>query len=376
MIYRCFAVLLALCMVCGAVATAVTEKQDFSELENRALTARLTFTWQDIRDGRFIERTEQYLAEQWAGRRVLLSIRSLTELSFGRRENNGVVWTGRYGLIASGTHLRADAAEQNANAMQAFVLKKEKNGESVSIMIAPMKADIAGVMCGGEALREDVWKIVNNKLKGADRLTKVLENATADGEEIFYRTDHHWNVRGAHIAYAEICNQLALTPYPVTAFEVQTIRDDFRGSLYSKSGMLWLGGETLTLWRYEGDGGYSVTLSDGEELMIGHYDMSFSAKKDGYSIWYGGNHGYMKIVEKYQTQREELVVIKDSFANSVLPFLALHYDLTVIDPRYIDPQDEQVLAALNQTNVLILCGMETIATDTSIARLLTNSGEK
>jgi hypothetical protein len=51
-------------------------------------------------------------------------------------------------------------------------------------------------------------------------------------------------------------------------------------------------------------------------------------------------------------------VIKDSFANSLLPFLAQHYRITAVDPRYYTGKLQPLLQ--NADTVLALCGMQTL----------------
>ena len=65
---------------------------------------------------------------------------------------------------------------------------------------------------------------------------------------------------------------------------------------------------------------------------------------------------------------KELLVLKDSFANSIIPFLVEHYEkVHVIDPRfYKDDIIEYVKEHKNLKDVLILYNMNTIDTDLGI----------
>ena len=57
------------------------------------------------------------------------------------------------------------------------------------------------------------------------------------------------------------------------------------------------------------------------------------------------------------------MLIKDSFANSAIPFLALHFDIDVIDPRYISAPLGETVNTDEYDKILILCGADTLATD-------------
>ena len=59
-----------------------------------------------------------------------------------------------------------------------------------------------------------------------------------------------------------------------------------------------------------------------------------------------------------------MLLIKDSFANSLAPFLAIHYDIEMIDPRYADVS---LLASLPSPEsfdaILLLCSAHTLASE-------------
>ena len=60
--------------------------------------------------------------------------------------------------------------------------------------------------------------------------------------------------------------------------------------------------------------------------------MLFRSNK--YAFFMGGDLPYIKLQTQAQTGRR-LAVIKDSYANTIIPFLTAHYDeIYVIDPRH------------------------------------------
>ena len=66
-----------------------------------------------------------------------------------------------------------------------------------------------------------------------------------------------------------------------------------------------------------------------------------------------------------------MLLIKDSFANSILPFLALHYDIEMVDPRYASPTlVKELLESAEFDAILILCSKGTLLTDRSFGNIL------
>ena len=93
-------------------------------------------------------------------------------------------------------------------------------------------------------------------------------------------------------------------------------------------------GETLQLARYPGDEqlvvsnlnlGFAVT-----EGLAGMYDFAAADSEDAYSVFLYGKPAHMSI-SKPDEDREILLVMKDSFAHSLVPFLTRHYNIVIVD---------------------------------------------
>ena len=126
--------------------------------------------------------------------------------------------------------------------------------------------------------------------------------------------------------------------------------------------------DRIELLRYDGDDELFTVDYDTGKVYEGVYRYEYGDKKDKYSVFLGGNHGHIG-VDREGKKRETMVVIKDSFANSALPFLAHHYRILAIDPRYCQKIDLAALAATCD-RALILCGMETLTQVPFLSALL------
>ena len=71
-------------------------------------------------------------------------------------------------------------------------------------------------------------------------------------------------------------------------------------------------------------------IADGKELS-GLYSFDALSKKDHYSIFLDGTHDSVTITRKDGEERPVLLILKDSFANSLAPFLAEHFDLVLLN---------------------------------------------
>ena len=68
---------------------------------------------------------------------------------------------------------------------------------------------------------------------------------------------------------------------------------------------------------------------------VGYYEPSYLETKNQYGYFLDDNHGFVEIDTAYVAQDRELFLIKDSYANSLIPILAPHYEkIYVLDLRY------------------------------------------
>ena len=65
------------------------------------------------------------------------------------------------------------------------------------------------------------------------------------------------------------------------------------------------------------------------------YEKSYLDKKDKYSLFLDNNHPLIIVTNNDIITDKEIIVLKDSFANSLVPFLVNHFKkVHIIDPRY------------------------------------------
>ena len=190
----------------------------------------------------------------------------------------------------------------------------------------------------------------------ADNALQALLN----NPDYWYRTDHHMTTEGAFALYRNLEKTLDYTPYGMEKFTPTIVSEQFLGTSDARVGLPLTRKDTVTLYRYEGDLDYTVKKDNLPQTLTGFYDMEKLKSRDGYGVFLSGNHGLLEITKGEDDARPTLLVIKDSYANALLPFLALHYRLIVADPRYHAPPLGNLLTHADR--VLVLCGEGTLST--------------
>ena len=91
--------------------------------------------------------------------------------------------------------------------------------------------------------------------------------------------------------------------------------------------------------------------------------------KDKYASFVGGNNnGYVEITMEGE-DRETLVLLRDSFADSLAPFLARHFDLILLDLRTSAPDTISICKEKGVDKILLLYNMETLTTTNDLGKL-------
>ncbi len=168
---------------------------------------------------------------------------------------------------------------------------------------------------------------------------EIFQDSILNGEYVYFRTDHHWTARGAYLAANVMLTSEGYQTIPLADYQEKTI-DGFLGSIY-------LHGRNAKL----------KELADQIEvfyplLPAKSYRVSNAYKKNelpvidetqtNYLVFLGGTSGPYRVLEGgYHTGRNMLLVC-DSFGNSIAPFFLPYYDdVYMVDFRddYYDRKD-------------------------------------
>jgi hypothetical protein len=195
-----------------------------------------------------------------------------------------------------------------------------------------------------------------------------------EDDGIYYKTDHHWTSRGAMYAFIAAASMLGIEN-PIDRYEEYTVTESFSGTLASSTGYHGAK-DSIEVYAPVGtEVDYLVTDSDNAEKRVSLYDTKALEEKDKYQVFFGGNHALVDITTTNDTDRS-LLVFKDSYANSFVPFLLPYYsEIIMIDPRYYYDNVERVIENYDITDVLFLYNMDTFMTDNSLADVLVSDSD-
>lgn len=186
----------------------------------------------------------------------------------------------------------------------------------------------------GEVI-DGVYKAVSSRFACVDLLPTLLAHKD---EYLYFNTDHHWTAQAGYLAYVEICRAMDIEPKPLADYTLTDTGIDFVGSIALQTGSMQLARGLDHLYYYPINRQITYTRWDNQ----GQPAVSQGVYKDWYlkpqqnnkyAFFMGGDLPLIRLQTDAGTGRK-LAIIKDSYANTVIPFLTEHFDeIYVIDPR-------------------------------------------
>ena len=83
--------------------------------------------------------------------------------------------------------------------------------------------------------------------------------------------------------------------------------------------------------------------------------------KDKYGALIGGNNGHVRITDTAHPDKPTLLIVKDSFSHAMIPYLAQHFNLEILDLRYWRGSVNALADECDAEQVLILLGLDSLA---------------
>lgn len=314
------------------VVSLLLPKQAFSPLENRYLQKPPVLRVSTLQSGQFMEDAEQYVSDHIAGRDLWVALKAWCERLSGKRENNGVYFGKQDTLINRVDPPDFDKLTQSMGYLNALA---DNVSVPVYLGLIPSSAAIWADRLPTGAPTADEPSIIQELYGSAKTTTVDLTGTLAahKGEDLYYRTDHHWTSLGAYYGANALLEAMGLEPLELDAAAKTTVTDQFYGTTFSSSGVRWIPPDSID--RYISADGIKVTSYFTATPSQGSlYVDRFLMEKDKYSYFLGGNQS-LCVIETEHTDAPRVLIVRDSYADSLAPFLTQRFSqIHLFDLRY------------------------------------------
>lgn len=355
-----------------AVWFVLNPKSEYSSSEKRYLQQFPEISVDKVLDGSFGTKFESYFADQFPARSFWVGLNAYYTLDTGNNGANGV-YNCNNGYLINKPVSTDNKLEKNVSAIVKF---KNSIDVPVTVMFAPSTGYVAYDVLPAvhDKYNDDNYfeqtskTLSENGIEFTD-LRKTFKEAYADGNQLYYKTDHHWTTLGAYTAYQKLCEQLNINPAPKEKFDIKSY-GGFYGTTYSTSGFWFTPPDSIQIWNNpeNTDKNIKVTISEGTDTdeFSSMYFYNHLEEDDKYPVFIDGNHALTEITNS-NAKGGTILLVKDSFSHSLAPFLAENYSkIILVDMRYYKMSVSQIVEQEKPEQVVFLYGIDNIATDTDL----------
>ena len=356
------------------IINVIVPDREKSVQENRMLATKPKFRLSSLISGDYDEKFEAYMDDQFVGRDMWRKLKVTVDRIGGSRLENGV-YIGTNGQLLE----QIEVADENHLAANIKAIKSFSESQSkipVRMMLVPDAANVLNHSLPSLAKPEDqtqmfsmVRKDLGDSVEWIDVSTELNKHKT---EKIYYKTDHHWTTLGAFYAFQAAAPSLGIEGDLSGKYVSYAVSDSFNGMLASKSGVNLGEKEQIDIYvPTEEDTDLIVDYVDEGKRSTSLYDSSKLKEKDQYTVFLGGNSSLLDI-RTVSTSTKRLLLVKDSFANSFIPFLTPYYrEIVVVDPRYYSGTINDLMDSYRISEVLFLYSGNTFFKDNNISGVFT-----
>ncbi|MGE7950623.1 DHHW family protein [Lysinibacillus xylanilyticus] len=362
----------------GFVVHVLTVDRPQSEMENRPLeSANISPSPQEIFSGAWSKQVETYISDQFPARDTWMRNYVYFQRAMGKTYLND-----KYAVDDdSGWIISKPAEAKSDEELASFASDLQNLSEGLAEKNIPftfysLPAKATYSREPSPSYMPDDAGIANNArlhelvtAAGVDniRLYDEMKNDFSAVQN-FYKTDHHWTMRGAYAGYEALMETMSerlgetIEPIPFEEANTYCLPNKFAGS-WNKILYMTVDNHDEICYNEPASFATQFTIYDGtiEDGVTAPYESVYGRAKQmspdtvvNYADAYSRDFAELTIVNNDYESDKHIVVIKDSYFNAIQFHVASHFKkLTVLDLRYLDKDVISYLQSMHPDYVVL-----------------------
>ncbi|RSK28526.1 hypothetical protein EJF36_17545 [Bacillus sp. HMF5848] len=326
-----------------------------SDIENRFLEQFPTFSEETIINGEFTKKFESYYSDQIFLRNIFIEAYTRLQLLLNKTViSNTVVLDNDWILSEPFAKVYTDYMDKSTGNLNTLANQFPKT--EFYFAAAPHKTNMLmdkfpnylPENVGVEA-QQYFWSNLHKNVIPIDLHNYFLNHYSYDEREnMYFRTDHHWNMDGAFAGYTGIMEALATqsnsivnAPSTIDQYTKTCLTNNYFVGSYNRQLYLLIDASKEVLCHYEPNSSFnfsSVYAKDGRGKEFTNFEDIYKTDTEGqvtYAGLYAGDFSVIKYNKEKADNDKKVVIVKDSYANAITPFIAQHFTkTTVLDLRH------------------------------------------
>lgn len=345
-------------ILCGVgLFTVLGGSKKYSVFEKRELAPFPKTNVKTITKAKFQSGLDNFLNDHVVFRDQFIYTTTMVDKLMGRAEKADVYFGKDGYLIEKSIKAKPAKIKENVKYLSTFVnMAAEGIGsKNVKVVLIPNKENVltdkmpkyAPTSDDNIKMKSMLWDALKDKNMLVD-LTKDLKKHK--DEYIYYKTDHHWTSLGAKYGYETMMD--AMGEKNLKGEKPQVVADDFLGTTYNKIHYAPQK-DLITKYNIKTAEESQVECEEDSDITDLYYEKALK-KEDKYEYFMGGNFGVLKIHTGCKNGKT-LVLIKDSFANCIVPFMTNNYEnIVMVDPRYLGGSIMDALSDIGKIDKMVV----------------------
>ncbi|WP_042271356.1 DHHW family protein [[Clostridium] dakarense] len=345
------------------IVTLSTPDKKINEIENKILTQFPEFNLSSIKSKRFMKNFDNYTSDQFPFRTDFIKLKNIYNYTIGNREFRDI-YMSKDGRLMEKFIFNKDIIDKNISqaTMLSNYLYDNYNINSKLIVIPTSIAFYEDLLPSWSyndsqetSLNYIEGNINSSKLSFYNPYSILSKNKD---KYIYFNTDHHWTQLGAKIVYDDLYNY-NLDGYIYSNYD--KVSDNFYGTYYSKAILPNIKGDAIFAYKNYNNFKMSIDFSKTFNTL---YNEDKLNGKNKYQYFLHGDPGFA-VIEGNPSKHNEILIFKDSYAHSFIPFLTNDYNkIHVVDPRYYTLDiDDYLNNNKNIKEVLFINNLQTFNSD-------------
>lgn len=211
----------------------------------------------------------------------------------------------------------------------------------IYMMLAPTAAGVYSAEIPALFNEKNQRSMINDAYMQLDKRIVSIDSFyplySAREEYVYYRTEDLWTSFGAYYAYSESVRQLGFPAVTLENYDQEFVMSNFYGSLYDSAMIGGIQPDRINIFRSKYQSPvtevdmYNGTENKQAESVYFRSALRGSKKTD---IFLQGDNYIKTDIYTNLEDAPDLLLIKGSFANTIVPFYTAHYGrITMVDPK-------------------------------------------
>ncbi|MGM0876431.1 MAG: alginate O-acetyltransferase AlgX-related protein [Bacillota bacterium] len=367
----------------------MTPDREISELENRGLAQIPGLTKNSVLSGEYFKEYEAYFTDQFFKRDKWVEFYTIWEMKMNKTFVNGYhVTIDNWIMPQPSNSFYKEELETSASSLNELGTMLHAKGTELYYFPMPAKVfEMAELLPPyvprgrGKESTDVLLSMLDDKVVHGVNVSKKLNEEVpfAEKKSYYFKTDHHWNIKGAFFGFETMIEEISKTQPIKSKLNVE---EEYNYSCEEGRELLGSWNRNLHMLVSAEDDNpcyfkpknfsladmdyYNGVISEEKTMEFTDY-YATGIQKDlqtmEYHDAYANNYAELNIVNKAANNEVKALLIKDSYANPLVPHISsLFKETTIFDPRYdkkssvidlVNEREFDVVIVLYNSNNLI-----------------------